>query len=115
MLQTDVAMNVSSLFNNTLYNTTSALKMPTNFTIYNPFNMFNDNSVRDLGIINRYLIRPAYETLLAQLESSINDSVNTFQLIYVIVFSIFFASLVVIYLFVWRPFENNLNQTVNSL
>jgi hypothetical protein len=111
MLQNS-ALNNSYVFNNTLYNTTSVTPTPSDLKQFDPFNIFNDDSVRDLGIVNRYLIRPAYEALLSQLEMSINNSVNTFQLIYVIVFSIFFASLVVIYLFVWRPFENNLNQTV---
>jgi hypothetical protein len=66
-----------------------------------------------LVILNRYLLRPAYKALKTQLKTSIDGSMNTFQTIYIVVFSIFLSSLVVIYLFIWRPFENGLNQTVN--
>jgi hypothetical protein len=113
MLQRSRNLNNTFIFNNTLYNTTDAPDVPPELTAYDIFNIFNDDAVRDLGIVNRYLIRPAYEALLLQLQSSIDNSVNTFQLIYIIVFSIFFTSLTFIYLFIWRPFENNLNQTVN--
>ena len=74
--------------------------------------IFNENSIRNIGLVNRFIIRPAYEALKTQLETTINDSINVFKLIYIVVLSIFLTSVFCIYLFVWRPFENALNLTV---
>lgn len=77
-----------------------------------PFKIFNDNSHRNLGILNRYLLRPAYSALKQQMSTSINNSVKMFETIYIVLLSIFFVSLIAVYLLIWRPFENGLNQTV---
>jgi hypothetical protein len=102
-------------YNNTLYLTPMD---PTNQTVTqeyieaDPFKIFNDNSHRNLGILNRYLIRPAYTALKDQMKISIDNSVKTFETIYIVLLSLFFVSLVAVYLLIWRPFENGLNQTV---
>ncbi len=103
-------------YNNTLYLTPQdPLDQPNLSSDYlnnNPFNIFNDNAHRDLLIVNRYLLRPAYLALKNQMKTSINNSVATFQTIYIVLLSLFFVTMVGIYFVVWRPFENGLNQTV---
>jgi len=79
---------------------------------HDPFNIFNENSIRNLGLVNRFIIRPAYEALKLKLENSISDNLKTFRLIYIIIISIFIAGVLFIYLFLWRRFENRLNNTV---
>ena len=95
--------------NKASYNTSNA-----NGNKYDPFDYFNENSMRNLGLVNRFIIRPAYETLKLHLENSITTSLDTFKLIYIIVISIFLSGVILIYLFFWRPFENRLNTTVKK-
>jgi len=103
-------------YNNTLYHTPqdplNEAGVTSDYINNNPFKIFNDNAHRDLLIVNRYLLRPAYIALKNQMETSINNSVAMFQTIYIVLFSLFFVSMVGIYFIVWRPFENGLNQTV---
>ena len=105
-------------YNNTLRGHSSkdpSVSSDPNYALNDPFEIFNDPSHKNLVILNRFLIRPAYAALKNQLKNSIDSSLNTFQTIYIVVFSIFLTSLVVIYLFVWMPFENGLNQTVKYI
>lgn len=83
-----------------------------NNNLYDPFDIFNENSIRNLGLVNRFMIRPAYEALKLKLETSIIDNLNTFKLIYIIILTIFISAVFFVYLFLWRPFENRLNATV---
>jgi len=83
-----------------------------NSSLYDPFNIFNENSMRNLALVNRFIIRPAYEALKLSLETSITDNLNTFRLIYILILSIFISGVLFVYLFLWRPFENRLNTTV---
>ncbi len=100
-------------YNNTLYgHSSNKIYDSDEFVRNDPFQIFNDPSHKNLVILNRYLIRPAYVALKTQLKTSIDGSMNTFQTIYIIVFSLFLSLIFVVYLFVWRPFENSLNQTV---
>ena len=104
----------SFVYNNTLFG--SIYDPSQNDPLYiqnNPFSIFNDASHKNLVILNRFLLRPTFLALKNQLKTSINNSLSTFRTIYIIVFSIFFSSLTIIYLFIWRPFENGLNTTVS--
>jgi len=104
-------------FNNTLKGSALDSSRPNDavYSSVDPFQIFNDASHKNLVILNRFLLRPAYAALKTQLKTSIDNSLNTFQTIYIVVFSIFLSSMVVIYLFIWRPFENGLNQTVKKI
>lgn len=95
---------------NSIKNSTSNINTKSN--TYDTLYIFNENSIRNLGLLNRFMIRPAYEALKQKLESSITNSLNTFRLIYIIVLSIFISGILFIYMFLWRPFENRLNATV---
>lgn len=88
-------------------------KTDKSYNDHDPFQIFNDNIHRNLVLVDRFIIRPAFEALKTQMQTSIDSSVSTFQTIYIIIFSIFIASLCLFYMFLWRPFENGLNQTVN--
>jgi len=117
----DLLLQKAAKYSNyTFNNTLKGLPLnpaPSNDALYDsidPFQIFNDASHKNLVILNRYLLRPAYVALKNQLKKSIDDSMNFFQTVYIVVFSIFISSLVVIYLFIWRPFENGLNQTVRN-
>jgi len=100
-------------YNNTLYGYSTWNDVNTDDYIRNdPFQIFNDPSHLNLVILNRYLLRPTYIALKNQLKTSINSSMNTFQTIFITVFSLFLTGNLVTYFFVWRPFENSLNQTV---
>jgi hypothetical protein len=102
------------IFNNTLYGSgfDKNFTNPPEASKFDPFRIFNDVSHRNLVILSRFLLRPAYSALKIQMQNSIDNSISTFQTIYIVCFSIFFAGTVIIYIFVWRPFENGLNQTV---
>jgi hypothetical protein len=113
----DINFSLNPIFNNTIYNS----NLPGSDSISNknvtisklhPFNIFNEEKIQDLSIINRFIIRPAYKNLTDQLETSINSSLESFKLAYIVVFGIYFIGLLSFYIFVWRPFENNLNLTV---
>ncbi len=113
----DVEFTVDPAYNNSLYNSgdansESSANPNNSIDDIHPFKIFNTGTVADLSIINRFIIRPAYKYLTSQLQAGINDSMSSFRLIYIIVFSVYFTLLIVFYLFVWRPFESNLNQTV---
>jgi hypothetical protein len=116
MLKT-INFTTNALFNNTLYNSgaagseSSAKPNKTNDNIH-PFQIFSNATVADLSVINRFIVRPAYKYLSTQLQNGINDSMAGFRLIYIIIFAVYFALLAIFYLFIWRPFEINLNQTV---
>ncbi len=100
-------------YNNTLHGSYAEIdNNDPNYIKNDPFAIFNDPSHLNLVILTRYLLRPAFAALKAQLKLSIDNSLATFQTIYIAVFTIFLSSVVGIYLFVWRPFENGLNQTV---
>lgn len=133
LLMKEIKASTKSTFNNTLFNSpyastlfsdpnqtntgnsTSIINNNNNDIPNNnldPFSIFNENSIRNIGLVNRFLLRPAYEALKTQLETTINDSINTFKTIYIIILSIFLAVIFIFYLFVWIPFENALNTTV---
>ena len=102
-----------SVDNNTLYGL-----LYNNDNGYNeddPFQIFNDPAHMNLIILTRYLLRPAYSALKLQLKTSIDSSMTTFKTLYIVIFSIFLTGVVVTYLFIWRPFEDGLNQTVKII
>ena len=112
-------MGISDYYNNTLYGSPydkskliNSSNITLNFSEIDPFNIFNDNSVRNLGIVNRFLIKPAYTALKISLETTINYNINTFKLVYILILSLFLGGTFIMYVFVWRPFENRLNTTV---
>lgn len=129
----DIKTGTKNTFNNTLFNSLYAASIliidqnNTNTgnstsadsnnnnpnTNFDPFDIFNQNTIRNIGIVNRFLLRPAYEALKRQLETTINNSINSFKTVYIIVLSIFLAIIFIFYLLVWIPFENALNTTVN--
>lgn len=85
------------------------------FNTYNtldPFSIFNDNSIRNIGLVNRFLIRPSYEALRSQLETSINSRINSFELTCVVIISTLISFIVIYFFFIWRPFEDALNTSV---
>ena len=75
--------------------------------------IFNEKEMLNLNIQFRYIIQPAYENINLSLSNYIKDSMQNFNTIYITIFSIFITVLFFIYLLIWRPFENNLNQTVS--
>ena len=98
-----------SVDNNTLY---GLLYNDNGYNQNDPFQIFNDPSHMNLVILTRYLLRPAYSALKLQLKTSIDSSMATFQTLYIVIFSIFLTWVFGTYLFIWRPFEDGLNQTV---
>ncbi len=120
LLFKDLKKNPKKYFNNTLinspyeyyYDNKNITSM--NISDLDPFSIFNENSIRNIGLVNRFLLRPAYEALKTKLEATINNSIDTFKMIYIILLSVFLAIILLFYLFVWIPFENALNTTVNN-
>jgi hypothetical protein len=74
--------------------------------------IFNEKEMLNLNIQFRYIIQPAYESINDNLSNFIKDTMQNFNTIYLTIFSVFITLLFFIYLGIWRPFENNLNQTV---
>jgi hypothetical protein len=108
--------NNNFTYNNTLYGSDLDPSLKNDLYLQkHPFTIFNDASHKNLVILNKFLLRPTFLALKNQLKASINNSLTMFQTIYIIVFSIFFSSLTIIYLFIWRPFENGLNTTVSII
>lgn len=121
MLENLRSLGIIEYYNNTLYRTKydlsqSSVKNKFNQTVnlsqYDPFEIFNDNTVRNLGLVNRFFIKPAYTALKLNLRSLIDSNISTFEIIYIITLSIFLAIVFILYVFIWRPFENSLNTTV---
>jgi hypothetical protein len=75
--------------------------------------IFNEKEILNLNIQFRYIIQPAYESINLSLSNFIKDTMQNFNTIYITIFSIFITLLFLIYVGIWRPFENNLNQTVS--
>ena len=78
----------------------------------NPFKIFNKVSLRNLGIVNRFIIKPTYEAMKNEFENIFNNSIKLFKIIYIIILSIFLSLIFICYLFLWKPFETNLNSKV---
>jgi hypothetical protein len=78
----------------------------------NPFKIFNEDSIRNLGVINRFIIKPTYEALKNEFENTFNNSIELFKLIYIIILSIFISLIFISYIFLWKPFEQELNSKV---
>ena len=83
-----------------------------NYNSNDIFEIFNDPSHLNLVILTRFLLRPAYEALKSQLVTDIDQSITSFETIYIVVFCFYFTFILFLYLLIWRPFENDLNQTV---
>lgn len=122
MLEQSKNLGLEAYYNNTLYGTKyekfkgvgiNSKNQTFNLSEFDPIEIFNDNTVRNLGLVNRFLIKPAYSTLKIKLESTIDNNIKTFQVIYIVTLSLFLAAIFILYVFVWRPFENSLNTTVN--
>ncbi len=122
MLEQVKNLGLEGYFNNTLYGSKfdkskgigiTNKNKTFNLSEIDPIEIFNDNTVRNLGLVNRFFIKPAYTTLKMKLESTINDNIKTFEIVYIITLSLFLAGVFILYVFVWRPFENSLNTTVN--
>lgn len=124
MVEEAAKTGIENLFNNTLYGTkfdkskgigTNNNNQTFNLSAYDPIEIFNDNTVRNLGLVNKFLIKPAYSELRSKLEYTINENIKTFQVVYIVTLSVFLAAIFVLYVFVWRPFEDRLNTIVNFL
>jgi hypothetical protein len=102
---------------NTNTNTTinTNLKLITNTNTINPFEIFNDNILRNIGLINIYLLKPVYESLKINFENTMFDSLEFFKLVYIIIISICISGVLFIYIIIWRQFENRLNITVKFI
>jgi hypothetical protein len=83
-----------------------------NYNSNDIFEIFNDASHLNLIILTRFLIRPAFEALKIQLETDIDENIASFETIYIVVFCFYFTFISSVYFLIWRPFENDLNQTV---
>merc|ERR1712032_1603604 len=68
--------------------------------------------MRNLGIVNRLIIKPTYEVLKDDFENIFNNSLYLFKSIYILILSIFLSLFFVCYLFVWKPFEQNLSDNI---
>jgi len=122
MLEEAKEAGLEGFFNNTLYGKKHDISQGKginyknqtfNLSEYDPIEIFNDNTVRNLGLVNRFLIKPAYTELKLKLESTIDENIKTFEVVYTIILSLFMAGVFILYVFVWRPFEDRLNSTVN--
>jgi len=109
-------------FNNTLFGTKYDLSQGLgindknqtfNLSDFDPIEIFNENTVRDLALVNRFLITPVYTSLKENLKATIDNNIKTFQVIYIVVLSWFLGGVFIVYVFIWRPFENSLSSTVN--
>ena len=100
--------------NNTLNNTSigNSSGSSSNNTDLDPFLFFNENKVKNLLLINRFIIKPTYEDLKTTMENTIFNYIDYFNLIYIIVITIFLTTIVIFYILIWLPFQTNLNTTV---
>jgi hypothetical protein len=103
------------IFNNTLYKSEFERNLTKPDSNKDPFFIFNDQTVRNLGFFNLYLIKPVFENLLTKLGESIGSFKETYKFIYISLFSLFLTLVCFIYFLVIKPFENNLNDTVRFI
>lgn len=76
------------------------------------FSIFNDIVLRNLNIINLFLIQPAYSDINNSLISNMRDILNLYSLLFIGFFTLFIASVLIFYFFDWRPLQDNLDSTV---
>ncbi len=76
------------------------------------FRIFNEIVLRNLNIINLFIIQPAYKEINQSLISNMADILNLYSLIFIGFFTLFIASVLLFYFFDWRPLQNNLDSTV---
>lgn len=109
-------MKYDKFYNNTLYKSVfyNESEIPTNdvFIENDPFYVFNDQLVRNLGYINVYMIKPSYETILDTFNTGIISYLDLYKLVYICCFIFFYLMSFYFYFTKWRPYEDYLNQTV---
>lgn len=97
-------------FNNLL----SKLKLPNASSNYSLMDIFNEKEMLNLNIQFRYIVQPAFESIIASITSNISNYINNFSTIYISIFSVSITLLFIVYIGLWRPVEYNLNQTVTA-
>lgn len=114
-LKKEYDINNINYTNNTLNNTSFGNSSGSggNNKDLDPFLFFNENKVKNLLLIIRFIIKPAYEDLKTTMENTIFNYIDSFNLIYIIVITIFLTTIVIFYVLIWLPFQTNLNTTVN--
>ena len=96
-------------FNNTLYNIN---KSKNNYTINDPFQIFNSDRLKNLNFVFRFIIKPSYLNLTSNIQNYIVSTKNVFKIIIIILLAFYLGMITFIYLVIWREFENNLNSKV---
>ncbi len=76
------------------------------------FSIFNDIVLRNLNIINLFLVQPAYSKIHESLIRNMGDILNNYSLLFIGFFTLFIASVLMFFFFDWRPLQNNLDSTV---
>ena len=114
--------NILSEVNNNEYILSASIKtkyldLIENFSLDNlsSFNIFNDVVIRNLNIMNLYLVKPGYLDLNSSLITNMSDMLSLYSLIFIVAFALFLASVLLFYFFDWRPFQNNLDSTVKYI
>jgi hypothetical protein len=73
------------------------------------------DTFKNLLVLGRWFIRPAFLALRQNMKLTINNSLVNFQTVYLASFSIFMGVVLMLYIFIWRPFESTLNQMVKKI
>ncbi len=104
--------NITYKFNNTLYNVIKERDKNNTNDIYDPFEIFNSERMKNLNIVFRFLIRPSYQNLVIIIKDYIYSTKNFFMISIIILFSFYLGIITFIYFVIWKQFENNLNSKV---
>jgi len=78
------------------------------------FSIFNESVLKNLNIINLFLLQPAYLTINQSLITNLGDIIKLYSLIFIGFFTLFIVSVLIFYFFDWTPLQNNLDSTVKN-
>lgn len=80
-----------------------------NYFEFSPLGYYNNNVYKRIKRIYVYFIVPSFISLFILFESCINDLIQTNVIIFYVVSGLVIFVIIILYLFVWRPFEQKLH------
>lgn len=110
----EIKSNYNYWHNITAYDFSDILSSNFSLDNFSSFAIFNDIILRNLNIINEFIIKPAYTTINNSLISNMGDIIFLYSLIFIGAFAVFLASVLLFYILDWIPFQNHLDSTVSE-
>lgn len=108
-------------YNNTLLGTPDYDKIkqsyndPEDYEAYNSLHLFNKKEMRDMSIVVRFIFLPFFNDWLSKYHQGLEKAVDSFNSLLIIFVCVLSSIVLFVYIFLWKPFEKNLNKTVSLI